>query len=70
MIELPKIEDSGGTSKGVHSVFMISLIIGVLIGVYMGMYMYMIASSLRPAGIVFNRDQQGNITSILYDQGV
>jgi hypothetical protein len=70
MMELDKLEGNANGNKGLPSVFMISLIVGILIGVYMGMYMYMIASSLKPMGVVFNRDQQGNITSILYEQGV
>jgi F0F1-type ATP synthase assembly protein I len=70
MLDLAKLGGNNSENKGLPSAFMISLIVGILIGVYMGMYMYMIASSLKPMGVVFNRDQQGNITSILYEQGV
>jgi hypothetical protein len=46
--------------------YVAGLIIGLIIGVYIGLSMSRIVLSWRPTGIVFNRDQQGNITSIHY----
>lgn len=46
--------------------YIAGLIIGLIIGVYIGLSMSRIIVSWRPTGIVFNRDQQGNIVSIHY----
>jgi len=54
------------TPKGFHAGFVAGLIIGLVIGAYVGLSMSRVVLSYRPSGIVFNRDQQGNITSIHY----
>jgi hypothetical protein len=52
--------------KEVSAGFIAGLIIGFVIGAYVGLSMSRVVSSWKPSGIVFNRDQQGNITSIHY----
>jgi hypothetical protein len=52
--------------KEFHAGFVAGLLIGLVIGAYVGLSMSRVVLSWRPSGIVFNRDQQGNIVSIHY----
>jgi hypothetical protein len=59
------VEDSFYYLSGLSGGLVIGIIIGFILA-YALVYMSMRLIQPRPTGVVFNRDQQGNIVSITY----